>query len=299
MRHLPSIFFILMFLFSCQDTQKQTKTELSSTEKNLKRALANGYYSQINDDVGVSFYQNNIYFFSTNDQGFSDDKFLLHLINQDRSFVNSDFFNTGFSINDSLSNMFVGIDVIQRTINYQNYKNIRIGQFKRNTDQSTSNIWVKEILVNDILNLKENYKNQLPTKENLVNEEFFKHLRSGKFFKSSSDFYILLSDGNMFFITDNNNAIKEKVMLHFIREDNTFNNLSFKFEPLQYQQFLEQPFKDLQIVKIHIPEDDFYPKIRIGQYNESGNIWVQEFFVKDIYDNELLKYNDEFEKSKP
>lgn len=298
MRHLPSIFFILLFLFSCQDTQKQTKTELSTAEKNLKRALANGYYSQINDDIGVSFYQNNIYFFSTNDQGFSDDKFLLHLINQDRSFVNNDFVNNGFSINDSLSNSFANIDVIQRTINYQKYKSIRIGQFKRNPDQSTSNIWAKEILVNDILNLKESYKNQLPTNKNLVNEAFLKHLHYGKFFKSSSDFYILLSDDNMFFITNNNNAIKEKVMLHFIREDKTFNNLSFEFEPLQYQQFLEQPFKDLQIVKIHIPEDDYYPKIRIGQYNEDGNIWVQEFFVKDIYDNELLVYNNEFEELK-
>lgn len=296
MRHLKFLFLILVSVYSCQDKEKQTKIDLSSTEKTLKRALLNGYYNQINENIGVSFYQNNLYMFSSNADGFSKDKFLLHLINQDGSFINKDFFKDGFLMNDSLSSAFSKVDVIQQNINFDQFKAIRIGQFKRNQDGSTSNSWAKEILIKDILNIANSYQNQLPINTNLLNEDFKTDLRLGKFFKTKSDFYILLSDNNMFFITDKSKPIDEKVMLHFIREDNTFNNLSFKFEPLQYQQFLEKPYNNLKIVKMIVPVDDFYPKIRIGQFNENGNIWAQEFFFKDIYENKLLEYNNEFEK---
>ncbi|MGC1633602.1 MAG: hypothetical protein WA749_15945 [Gelidibacter sp.] len=295
MRHFKFIFLILVSFYSCQDKQKQTKIDITTTERTIKRALLNGYYNQINENIGISLYQNNMYIFSSKEEGFSKDKFLLHLINQDESFINKDFYKDEFLINDSLSSVFSKVDVIQRNVNLEQYMGIRIGQFKRNPDQSSSNIWSKEIMTKEILDVINRYQNQLPI-NNLINEDFKNHLQYGKFFKTKSDFYILLSDHNLFFITNNNKAIDEEVMLHFIKEDNTFNNFSFKFEPLQYQHLLEKPYKNLKIVKIMMPVDYDYPKIRIGQFNENGNIWVQEFFVKDIYDNELLEYNNEFEE---
>lgn len=289
------LLLLVVFVYGCQDNQKPTKPNLSNTEKTLKRALLNGYYSQITEDIGVSFYQNNMYVFSSNDKPFPNEKFLLHLVKSDGSFDNNDFFKNDFIISDSLSSDFATVNVLHKKINYEPYKRVRVGQFLRNPDQSTTNIWVKEILTDDILKRKTTYENQLSTEDNLINEDFKKNLRYGKFFKTNSDFYILLLDHEMFFITKDDNDIKDKMMLHFIKEDNTFNNLSFNFNSREYQQFLENPYRGLKIAKIVVPEDDVYPKIRIGQFNENGNIWVQEFFIKDIYENKLLEYDNEFE----
>lgn len=296
MQYLKQFILVFVCFYGCQKENGHTKTNTTLTERTLKRALLNGYYTQINENIGISIYQNNIYCFSVNEKGFSKDKFLLHLIDENGSFVNKDFLKNNFTINDSLSVAFSKIDVIQKKINFENATAIRIGQFLPNEDKNFTKVWSREILTKDIINLKEKYKNQLPLKKNLISEDFKNDLKLGKFFKTRSDFYLLISDTNLYFITSNNKEIDEKVMLHFIREDNTFNNLSFMFEDLQHQQFLEPPYNELKIVKIIVPSDDNYPKVRIGQFNEDGNIWVQEFFMKDIFDNQLLKYENEFQK---
>src|SRR5690606_26585386 len=65
---------------------------------------------------------------------------------------------------------------------------------------------------------------------------FKEDLSKGIFFKNESGFYILITGESLYFITKDEKIIKDKIMLHFIREDGTFNNLSFQFKNKQIQE---------------------------------------------------------------
>jgi len=302
MNKLKYIVIVFICFISCKTNEEKDNKKPNTTERAIKKALLNGYFAQINEKMWVSIYQDNIFYFSTKPEGFTKDKFLLHFINEDNSFDNNDFFMDKYVLSDSLKGTFSSLEIIKRKINVESYKYIRIGQFKRNKDLSTTNNWVKVIPVKDILEFKENYSNQFTqilNKNSLnLNIDFENDLVFGKFFKTKSDLYILLTDTNIFFIAKNENAVKEGVMLHFIKnkQDNTFKNLSFNFKDNEYQQFLEPPFSNLKIAKINIPFGDEYKIIRIGQYNLDGNIWAQRIELKDIYENGLLKYQNEFKE---
>lgn len=291
-------YFVLVFIcfISCKTNEEKDTKNPNTTEKTIKLALLNGYFTQINEKMWVSIYQDNIFYFSTKPNGFSEDKFLLHLIKDDNTFINNDFVKDKYVLSDSLKGAFSSLEIIKRKINIEPYKFIRIGQFKRNEDQSTTNTWVKVIPVKDIMDFKEQYSNQFIQilNKNLLNNKFENDLVFGKFFKTKSDLYILLTDTNIFFIAKSENAIRENIMLHFIRQDDTFKNLSFNFDGHKYEQFLEPPYSHLKIAKINVPFGDEYKIIRIGQYNLDGHIWAQIIELKDIYENELLKYQNEF-----
>ena len=296
------VVLIFICFISCKTNEEKDTKKLNTTEKAIKRALLNGYFTQINEKMWLAIYRDNIFYFSTKPDGFPKDEFLLHLIKDDNSFDNNDFFKDKYVLSDSLKGAFSSLEIIKRKINVEAYKHIRVGQFKRNEDHSTTNNWVKVIPVKDILEFKENYSNQFIEilNKNLLNNDFQNDFENdlvfGKFFKAKSNLYILLTDTNIFFIAKNENAVKEDIMLHFIRQDDTFKNLSFNFEEHEYQQFLEYPFNNLKIAKINIPFGKEYKIIRIGQYNLDGHIWAQIIELKDIYENELLKYHNEFKE---
>ena len=296
--HLGLI-LVAIYFFSCNTNEKNKEKETFTLENSIERALLNGYYTQINENIGVLIYQDIIYSFSRKPKGFSNDKFLLHLVKADNSFDNLDFFKENYTVNDSLTGIFTPLEIVKRKIiNIEQYKSIRIGQFKRNQDGSVKHVWVKQTSVKDIFSIKEQYLNQFKPilKKNILNESFKKDLSFGAFFKTKSAFYILLSDDKVFFIAKNEDKINEKIMLHFIRKDNSFNNKSFKFKTNLYNIFLEKPYKDFQVAMVRIPiEEENFNKIRIGQYNERGNIWSQEIVLDEIFSNELLKYRDELE----
>jgi len=298
MTKLKIIVLTFICFFSCKEKENKDIKTITNSERVIKRALISGYFAEINENIGVSFYQDNIFYFSSIPDGFTEGSFMLHLIKEDNSFDNHSFSKDKYLLNDSLKGGFSSLEIIQRKIYYESYKSIRIGQFIKNEDKSTKNIWIKQIAVKDILDSKQQYLNQFNSilKRNLLNEDFKNDLKFGKFFKTKTDFYVLLSDPNIFFIAKKNNVINEKFMLHFIREDNTFNNKSFTFKTKEYQQYLEPPFSNFSIAKISIPNEEDYSRIRIGQYNSKGNIWVQEFKLQEVLANELLKYNQELEK---
>lgn len=300
MDKLKYIVIVFVCFISCKTNEEKDTKKPNTTERAIEKALLNGYFAQINEKMWFSIYQDNIFYFSTKPEGFTKDKFLLHFIKEDNSFDNNDFFKDKYVLSDSLKGAFSSLEIIKREFNVEPYRHIRTGQFKRNKDLSTTNNWVKVILVKDILESKENYSNQFTQilNKNLLNSDFIDDLNSGKFFKTKSDLYILLTDTNIFFIAINENAVKEGIMLHFIKskQDNTFKNLSFNFKDKEYQQFLEPPYSNLKIAKINIPFGDEYKIIRIGQYNLDGNIWAQRIELKDIYENGLLIYQNEFKE---
>jgi hypothetical protein len=265
--------------------------------KALTTALLNGFYHQINSEISVLIYQDNIYYFNTNKKGFDNFKFMLHLINEDNSFQNMDFFKNDYEIQDSLKGLFKDIAIIKRDIQIDNYKQMRTGQFKMNSNGVKENVWAFQYDVSKIQAGSEFYKNELLTtiNKNLIHEYFVKSLMTGIFFEINKGFFVLLSDDQLYIIAKPNTMLDDKFMLHFVKSDNTFDNYSFIFKSKEYQDFLETPFNKFRIARLLIPREIEYKRLRIGQFNAEGNVWAQEIFFEDIYSNELLKYNKELE----
>ena len=90
MNKLKYVVYIFVFFFSCQKKEKKEKP-INYIEHSIKRSLLDGYFTKVNKNIGVSIYQDNIFIFSINKNGFSDDKFLFHLVSEDQSFDNYDF----------------------------------------------------------------------------------------------------------------------------------------------------------------------------------------------------------------
>lgn len=146
---------------------------------------------------------------------------------------------------------------------------------------------------NDIKSLT-HFTKQAETK--IVKQDFINDLTHGKFYENPYGFYILLTHQDLYIITQDTTQIKEKFMLHFVKEDNSFDNHSFIYNSKRIKQVLPSPFNDLEIAQISLPKGDFF-KIRMGQYNKKGNIWVQEIWPKEIMSNPILKYNNEFKRN--
>lgn len=289
---------VFIIFLSCETEEKKNVKAINFSEHSIKQSLLNGYFTKVSENIGVSVYQDDIFYFSTNNDGFAKNKFSLHLIKNDNSFENHDFFKDKYLLNDSMKGIFAPLQIIRKKINFDAYSAIRTGQFFRNESSGTTNIWSKKIIVKDIIKTKQKYQNEFSSiiKHNLLDADFKKELEYGRFFKSKADFYILLSDSNIYFLTSKSKQIDEKFMLHFIRKDNTFINDSFDYNNRFHQQFLEQPYKDLQIARINLPIYEDFFKIRIGQFDSTGNIWHQTIILDEVYSNELLIYNNEFDK---
>lgn len=261
-------------------------------DKNLNIALTKGFYIQENE-MGISVYQNTIYLLTNTNKGFDGNKFLLHYIDSARNFVNKDFYKNQYQIPDSLLFKFKNLNVIKIPLLKGEYESIRIGQFKRDKYNKTQNIWAREIHLDDFKNRKFVYKNQLSDliSYNLLKENFEMSLKQNTFFRTSQNLYILYEDDLIYFLAPNNLPIEDKFILHFINEENTFLNYSFYFEEFQFQEYLE---KDILIARVPTPNFKSYYKIRIGQFNSEGNLWVQEFLPEKLKTNPLLRYDGEF-----
>jgi hypothetical protein len=289
---------IFAILTSCVNSKNDFdgKSDSSKNDVLLNRALVNGYYSIISDNLGVSVSNNKIYFLTNSKTGFGNETFLLHFVNNDNSFVNKDFKGEEYLMNDSLFNKFKNLSIIEVPEIDGDFKKIRIGQYIRLEDNSAQNIWVKEIPYRTIDAGESLYNNQFKDQlnKNLLQESFELSLRVGSFFKNAHAFYILYDDAFIYIISQKSDNLQNKFMLHFIKENNTFVNKSLFLANQQFQNQLEPPYSKLYITRVSIPNEPFY-KIRIGQFNDNGNLWTQEFRTDEILSNPLLKYANEFE----
>lgn len=296
MNKLKYLICLFVLTYSCKEQEEKKAKPISYMERAIKQALLNGYFTKVNKNIGVSIYQDHIFILSSKQEGFSNKKFMFHLVNKNHSFENNDFSKEKFLLTDSLKGDFSKLSVIHQKINIEPYEELRIGQYSINNDKTKTNIWSKQILVDDILQRKQQYSNEYESvlNTNLLHIAFKSDLTNDKFFKTKSNFYILLSDTAIYFIT-RNDIRNKKIMLHFVNEDNSFSNKSFNFDNQNHHRFLKPPYSNLRIAKISLPVYDEFYKIRIGQYNDKGNIWAQEVVLEEIYSNELLKYDNEFE----
>ncbi len=142
-----------------------------------------------------------------------------------------------------------------------------------------------------IQNKKDVEKTQITRDTIMVPEKstLSEDLENGSFFQNPHGFYVLLTTNDLIIFTKNTTDVTPKFMLHFIKENNTFDNYSFVFSDKE----LKTSFDSLKVARIRIPQNNFF-KIRIGQYKSDENIWVQEFLPIEVRTNPLLKYANEF-----
>ncbi|WP_297704319.1 hypothetical protein [uncultured Eudoraea sp.] len=289
---------IVAISYSCQRQADLSQGKKYNFDNELKQALILGYFNEVGDDLSLVIHDSTIYYLSNRGKEFSENKFLFHLIRKDNTFLNLDFYKREILVRDSIKGIFRNFNIIKKNFDIKGFIGLRTGQFTRINDKSTSNLWVNQMLFSEIMAGKNVYQNQFTDEIgiNLLNEHFLEMLRKDVFFKNSFNFYILLSKKELLIISENDTDLESKFMLHFISANNDFDNYSFYFKNKEFQQFLETPFKKLNIARIKLPEFDNYVKIRIGQFNSNGNIWAQEIWIDEVNTNELLRYNDEFSK---
>lgn len=281
----------LFFLISCDSKEKVKENTSTKFEMFFTSALENGRFFKINNLYGL-IYSDNFYLLSDSEVGFTNDKFMFHLIRHDGSFDNLSFFKDKYLVEESKKGIFKKIAIMKLKIDSHLYKKIRVGQFDA-TNISKGNIWAKEILLKNKNKIGEFYKNQF---NNLINinvlkNEFKTSLNKGRFFKISNDFYISLLKNKMFIISNRHKNLNNKMMLHLVKCDNTFTNLDFHFKHAEISEFLS--LKEYRVAKVLFDDVSEYNKIRIGQSNSKGNLWAQEIVINEVLSNELLIYNDE------
>ena len=293
---------IFIILISCTNKTKDSTESYNYTnsDKLLNRALSKSYYKQVQNEIGLCISGNSIYFIADSKNGFKNKSFLLHFVREDNTFLNKDFVEKDFVQNDSLYNKFKNLSIIRVPFENQEFKYLRVGQYHRLEDGSTQNIWIEAIHKNEITSKKSFYKNEFQNQinKNILNESFESGLQFGTFFKNSNGVYILYESDFIYVMENKTDNFDDKFMLHFIDETNTFINKSFFLKDKEIQDFLDPPYSNIRIARIALPIEPFV-KIRIGQYNNEGNIWVQEFSPEDILGNPLMKYNNEFQNYQP
>lgn len=291
----------LLFISSCNiNKSKPVKIcDLVETECKLIEALSKNYYTQVNENIGLCITKDTLYLLTNSKSGFQNNTFMFHTINEDNSFINNDFKKEKYILNQKQFERIKDLKIISVPLLNKNYNSLRIGQYVRKKDGSTSNIWSKTITYSTVISKRSTYKNEMinQSEVNIVNESFFKTLSNGVFFKNSNGFYLLYDNDFIYIIGSSSQNFKDKFLLHFIKKDNTFTNESFFAKYFSIQDYLTRPYGDYVVLKKSIVDEKF-EKIRIGQFNTNGNIWMQEFDFNLLKSNPLLIYKNELTENK-
>lgn len=292
----PVVILLLFLAFSCENDEKAIQNTNNTLDKQISRALLNGYYTEIDDEKSIVFYQNKIFLINKSKEGFSEDKFMFHLIRKDLSFENRDFFKEEVVLPNDTLGIYSRLQILEKNSRIEPFDQIRLGQFVRGSDNDIINLWTFQEKTKNLIGPSKTYKNELKglINKNIIYEDFLKILEHGKFFKTLNGFHVLLLDDQFFLFANDQNNLIDKFMLHLVRDDNSFENLSFMFDDKSVEFLLEPPFNKYKIAKVIIPINETFNRIRIGQFNDSGNLWVKEFKFDWILSNSQLKYNNEF-----
>jgi hypothetical protein len=85
-------------------------------------------------------------------------------------------------------------------------------------------------------------------------------------------------------------------MLHLIKDKGGFDNYSFRFRAPSEEACQEARMNKWNISRVHLKKDFVsYKKIRLGEFEEGGNLWVQVLEIERLLENRLLRYEGELE----
>lgn len=292
---------VLVYLFlSCQSSEKKGGVNYQVAQAKLDEAFVNGYFEKVRDETYVLINTNSIYYFFKERKEFLRYKVMLHLIKKDNTFDNEDFFPKQEKISPLTKIGLGDFDTISIKIESNGFVGVRTGQFRRTESGSAKNLWAKQIRFSEI-NTKSNNaakeKFLKTTGLNSLKNYFAKRLFEGTFYKNSFGFYVLLADNELFLITKNQVASKNKIMVHLVKENGDFDNLSALFSSKRYCKCVTMEKEELIVYRVVLPELESFEKLRLGEFNNNGNKWVQELYLNEVLSNKLLRYSNEFKLS--
>lgn len=291
---LVVVFYLLLTIISCKDEQEDIKFEKPCFFLN---ALEEGDFFVTKNNIAFLIHKDSLYFIAASEKGFTQDSFLLNFIKDDGSFFNADIVIAKNKFNKIFVDEYPKLNIFITPIDLSDYSGIRVVQYKRDINHKPINVWSEQIFTKSLAKGNNRYTNELDEflEINFLNTMFKKDLKDGVFFENPFGFYVLLTKTNVYLITAKDKNLLSPIMLHLVKQDNTFENLSFKFNSKEIQTFLETPFDEWRIAKIQLPEVPYF-KIRFGQYTSNGNLWAQEIWPNELWSNPLLKYNKELGK---
>ena len=286
----------LATLFSCERRKSVSENSISEGELFIRRGILNGHFQEVDSNRSLAVYENSLWLFSKAPEGFSDDDFMMDLYSYRDERISLDFEIEQTRLDPLSLGNFQHLETLFYEWGQGEYDQLIIGQLRKN-QMNTDTIWKAVVDLNKAKTKPNQYEDELGNAIgiNIRQNEFHRQLHEGKFFRVARDFYVLITEDAFYLIRPDQKEITDKIMLHFIYEYNEFDNKSFNFNSNQYHNYLTQPYQDLRIAKVSFPRElENYPKIRIGQFNEKGNTWVQVLDTKEILSNELLRYQSEF-----
>lgn len=299
-KHTFAILTFLSIVFYFASCKEKNTLSQKNENDNIIALLNKGDFFKATDELYFMVCEDKIVYFTFGADGFSTDKFMLHFIKEDGTFLNADFlaanasqFRIGKKKEQQLHAMEVPLTVAD-------YKGIRTGQYRRDADGYPINIWATQIEKSTLGTGKNPYLNQLDgiLGINVMAEQLNKDLAEGVFFQNPFGFYVLLGETDCYLITSKNTNIAPKIMLHYVRKDHSFENYSFQFESNEISKFLGSDLVEWRIAKVRSPKIEYH-KIRFGQFNSNGNIWAQEVWPDELWSNPLLKYDGELKEKMP
>lgn len=291
------LFFLLYLFLSCQSSEKKGGVNYKIAQTKLDVAFVNGYFEKVQDKTYVLINKNTIYYFFEERDEFMRYKVMLHMIKKDNTFDNVDFFPTNKRISQLANTDADNFDTISINFESKGFVGLRTGQFKRTENGSAKNIWVKQIQFSKISATGNNLAKERFLKAiglNSLRNHFEISLHNGSFYRNAFGFYVLLTENELFLITEKEVASKNKMMAHLIKENGDFDNLSALFSGKWYCKCVADEKGDLVVYRVVLPELESFKKLRLGEFNDNGNIWVQELYLNEVHSNKLLRYNNEF-----
>lgn len=287
---------LFLSLVSCYSENPPKDGVDTRWDRKIAQSLINGYYSEINDNLSFSIFQDRILVFSLDSANFSPNQLAIRPELGEEIDNKLEFTR----LRDSSFRVFRPVEVFQYHLVDKRSAAIKMDLFTLGTTQKEL-LWSKKINFDELIENKKVYTDEMDELigVNLLERHYVEGLSKGIFFEIRNGFYIMIHDYVLYLITKQESDLKSKMMLHFIYEDGSFVNSSFLFQSREIQSYFDGKYANLKIARVDIPygksNHGVMKKIRVGQYDEKGNIWLQIIGLEDVKKNELLRYHGEFE----
>lgn len=251
--------------------------------------LLNSYWYSVNEEDGIAITKDSLYFIFRN-KNFSDkNEVMIHYIMEDGTFLNRDFPLNNFGYRVSFSNQFKDLNIYGSSLERINFKNLALAYYTRE-NYGIIKHWEKVISSEDLNKKTSIYRNELTgiLGDNLLKSEIECALENGVCFENNKEFSFLMNNGFLYILKPKAMKSEDNFMVHFIYDKNKFINKSFNFYNSNTVYPINIQGKDLIVSKLSIPKEEFN-KIRIGEYNKNGNVWVQFFSPIELSNNPLIR----------
>jgi hypothetical protein len=300
---------LCIVLFSCKEDSKTNtitdskaskaeEAKIKATEKQIEKALYEGYFVQNEKGFDLALKDNTIYLFKTNpSEKDTQPNFFLDVVPEKADLLNFDLPTAKISFNDSLSKNFENVAVYKVEVpKVDGVYEIIIGQY-----DNSGRIWSTSIQ-SHILNQKiTDYKNEYVsnTKTNRYLDKFESAFKQGYFMMYPQGYDMLVDKNIIYFIkpTNQNVDVDTRFYLH-IKFSNVKETMVLDFSGKEHQinHLLGPKYKNFTVIRKEIPSDKNMVEIGAGQFNNEGRPWQVIYDLEKMYDNISYYYDNQYKE---